>query len=40
MSYEDLAGPRVWPFGQQVGAWVIHFPAMVCTSSDSMTTSY
>jgi len=32
-------GPRVCPFGQRVGGWVIHFPAVLCTSSLSTTTS-
>ncbi len=30
---------RVWPFGQRVGGWVIHYPAVVCTSSSSTTRS-
>ena len=33
-------GPRVWPFGQRVGGWVIHFPAVVCTSSPSTAPAY
>ena len=30
---------RVWPFGQRVGGWVIHYPAVVCISSSSTTRS-
>ena len=26
------SAPRVCPLGQRVGGWVIHFPAVVCTS--------
>src|SRR6478752_9409816 len=27
--------PSSWPLGQCIGGWVIHFPAVVCTSSPS-----
>ena len=40
MADEDLAGgAELCPFGQRVGGWVIHFPAVVCTSSPSTTNS-
>jgi hypothetical protein len=32
------AGAEGVPFGQRIGGWVIHFPAVVCTSSPSMIT--
>ena len=31
--------PRLRPLGQCVGGWVIHFPAVVCTSSPSTSRS-
>jgi hypothetical protein len=35
---EDFAGAE-GVSGHRVGGWVIHFPAVVCTSSPSTTTS-
>jgi hypothetical protein len=32
---EDLIRTENMPFGQRVGAWVIHFRAVVCTKSPS-----
>ena len=29
----------MWPFGHRVGGWVIHVPAVVCTSSPSTANS-
>jgi hypothetical protein len=38
---QHLAGAeRVWPFGQRVGGWMIHFPVVVCTRSPSTHTAY
>jgi hypothetical protein len=34
-----LAGPRACPLRHRLGAWVIHFPVVVCTNSPSMITS-
>ena len=38
MTDEHLSGAELCPFGQRAGGWVIHFPAVVCTSSPSTTT--
>ena len=42
MTDEDLAGAEVVAarLGQRVGAGVIHFPAVVCTSAPSTTIAY
>ena len=32
--------PRVWPLAHRLGGWVIHFPAVVCTSSPNTTRGY
>ena len=37
MADEHFAGAEGCPLGQRVGGWVIHFPAVVCTSSPSTT---
>ena len=34
-----LAEPKGCPFGHGDGGWVIHFPAVVCTSSPSTISS-
>jgi len=39
VPYEDLAGADDVPVGHRVGGWVIHFPAVVCTSSPNTTTN-
>jgi hypothetical protein len=35
VPHEDLVRTKRMPFGQRVGGWVIHFPAVVCTNSPS-----
>jgi hypothetical protein len=35
MANEDLIRPKRMPVGHRDGGWVIHFPAVVCTSPPS-----
>ena len=39
VSDEDLIRAEDVALGQRVGGWVIHFPAVVCTSSPSTSQS-
>jgi hypothetical protein len=39
ITHEDLARAEGVPVGQRLGGWMIHFPAVVCTSSPSTSTS-
>ena len=43
VSYAKGGGDRAWDYitlGHRLGGWVIHFPAVVCTSSPSTARAY